>query len=112
VTIAGKQFYEAGKIGPQTKIITDLKREVALVANIETIKPLWEDNSGRQFIVLSLRGDRELLTGKPQQSSQPINKTDTDVRGGNTISSTPNEMEIENEPPAARLPPRIKWLGR
>jgi hypothetical protein len=111
VTIAGKQFYEAGVSGVQTTVIANLKREVALIPNTAAIKSLWEDNSGRQFIVLNLNEDTK-LTRKPQQSSQPGSKTSSDARVGNTITEPPNEIEIENEPPAAQLPWWRKWLER
>jgi Mbeg1-like len=111
VAIAGKQFYEASAIAVQTNVIRDFRRELALIPNTEAIKSSWEDNAGRQFIVLNLRDDKE-LAGKAQQSAQPASKTSSDIGGRNTITERPDGIEIENEPPAAQLPPRIKWFGR
>src|SRR5262249_17992538 len=107
VAIAGKQFYETSAIAVQTPIIASLRSEVTQIPNIEVIKPLWADNSGRQFIVLNLRDDKE-LTGKPQQSSQPASKTSSDIGERNTTTERPDDIEIENEPPAAQLP----WLRK
>jgi hypothetical protein len=123
VAIAGKRFYEASAMPARSEIIAELKREVAILPPVEIAKPVWMGDTDRRFILLKL-GHEPAEQFSPFQkspfSAHPVYLGDTlhlPVAPAKTEEKikregSPNEIQIENEPPAAQLPLWKKWLQK
>ena len=55
IALRGREFYDASAVTLETKVIADLRREVAVpLAAAAAPQPVWRGESGRQYIVLNV----------------------------------------------------------
>lgn len=85
VTIAGKHFYESSAIDMETRVISELRREVSASGSQAPTKAVWTGGSGRQFILLDLTAEE----GPQQVDSFPARFEQGHAAG--SMRRTPNK---------------------